>query len=216
MTRSKLAGSRRLRAGILVGILVGASPVGASQAMAQGPAVPPSAAQSGERHTIVVPDGWQMVHQSITGTVDTLSYVPAGQTAERWQDMLTIQVVRSAVGAAALSPDALYDQTQASYEQACDGVKLGGLQSGDSNGYVSAFWVLGCAKVKTAGYGEAAFFRTIQGNSALYMAQWAWRVSPFDVTVGPPLLADQQKEALETLQSFRVCDPARKEHPCTP
>lgn len=185
-------------------------------AQAQTATVPPATVQTGERYSIQVPKGWQLVNRSGNGAVETLSYVPEGQSAERWQDMLTIQAVRTSAGVQALSPERLYAQSQNSYEQACDGVKLGTLQAGQSNGYPSAFWVLGCAKVKAAGYGETAFFRTIQGTSALYMAQWAWRVAPFDKTQGPPLLEDQQKEALTTLQSFQVCDPASPQHPCRP
>lgn len=187
-----------------------------AQTAAASPVVPPAAAQGGERFSIQIPKGWKQASRNASGPIETVSYVPDGQSAERWQDMLTIQMVKTPAGAQALSPDQLYAQSQSSYEQACDGVKLGTLQSGRSNGYPSAFWVLGCSKVKSAGYGETAFFRTIQGTAALYMAQWAWRVAPFDTTQGPPLLEDQQKEALTTLQSFQVCDPASRQHPCQP
>lgn len=200
---------------LALSVFAGGVPAAVAQTAA-APAVPPGAAQGGERFSVQVPKGWKLATRSSNGPIETVSYVPDGQTAERWQDMLTIQVVRSSVGAQALSPDQLYAQSQNSYEQACDGVKLGTLQAGQSNGYRSAFWVLGCAKVKAAGYGETAFFRTIQGGSALYMAQWAWRVAPFDPSQGPPLLEDQQKEALTTLQSFQVCDPADRAHPCQP
>lgn len=210
------AGRVLLRSGLLLLLAVAVPGQASAQAAAASPVVPPAAAQEGERFSLQVPKGWKLVNRASSGPIETVSYVPDGQSAERWQDMLTVQVVRSAAGAQAPSPDQLYAQSQSSYEQACDGVKLGALQRGKSNGYPSAFWVLGCAKVRSAGYGETAFFRTIQGTSGLYMAQWAWRVAPFDTTEGPPLLEDQQKEALTTLQSFQVCDPSNRQHPCQP
>lgn len=213
MRRRWSQGPRMLKAGASAGaVIIGLVLAGVTQA--QVPVLPPSVVPDGERHVAVIPEGWQAVHQSVANGLETRSYVPPGQSAESWQDMLTVQVVRLSSGKPAPAPDQLYAQTRSSYEQACDGVRLGELQNGRSNGYPSAFWVLGCARIKTGGYGEAAFFRIVQGNAALYIVQRAWRLPPFDRTQGPPLPPDQQKQALEILQRFTVCDPSRKEHPC--
>jgi hypothetical protein len=165
----------------------------------------------GERFYLSIPEGWQEVIRTRQQGADVLGYVPAGQTAAQWTDMLTIQVYRDM---AALPAQTFYERSVNSYQRSCAGSKAGDLQTGLSNGYPSAFWVLSCGQNLQQKFGETAFFRLVQGDTALYIVQRSWRTTAFDATTPPPVSAAASQQAIETLKSFGVCDPGLPDHPC--
>lgn len=171
----------------------------------------PSPPTAGERFFLRLPDGWVEAARDRVQGGDLVAYVPAGQNIDRWTEMLTVQMFR---GMTALPASSFYERTRRNYREACDGARAGDLQTGMSNGYTSAFWVLGCGRNRTTGVGETAFFRIIQGEDALYMAQHTWRTRPYGPAEPPPVPPQAQQTALESLQSFGVCDPATAAHPC--
>jgi hypothetical protein len=177
-------------------------PPAAAWAQAPGP--------QGEHFFIALPDGWVEAARTRQQGADVIAYVPKGQTAESWSDMLTLQVFS---GMTALPPRVFYERTTATVTKTCDGPQAGDLQSGLSNGYPSAFWVLGCGRNRLSGRGETSFFRLIQGQTALYMAQRAWRTDDY-TDGGPPIPAAESQAAVGLLTSFGVCDPQADGHPC--
>lgn len=166
----------------------------------------------GERFFIALPEGWTEAARSTQQGANVVAYVPQGQSAEQWADMLTLQVYN---GLTALPARAFYERAIANVQKTCDGPQAGDLQTGLSNGYPSAFWVLGCGRNRATGQGETSFFRLIQGDSALYMAQRTWRTKAY-VQDGPPVAPAQAEQAVELLSSFSVCNPLAEgdAHPC--
>lgn len=200
-------GWRKLGAAALAFFVMwGATP--AAQAQQPNGSPPPQ----GERFFISIPDGWKEVIRTRQQGADVIAYVPKEQNATQWTDMLTIQVFQ---GMNALPAQSFYDRSTASYKKACETVRIGQMQSGASNGYPSAFWVLACGMQLQSGSGETAFFRLIQGNNALYMAQRTWRTVRFDAQSGAsPVTEPASQMALQTLKSFGICDPSTPKNPC--
>lgn len=178
---------------------------------AEGGAPDGSGAMRGERFFLAVPEQWQEVARAREQGSDVVAYVPDGQGAEQWADMLTVQVFH---GMTALPAQSFYERTRTNYRSSCDQIRVGELQTGLSNGYPSAFWVLACTRNRSTGLGETAFFRLIQGDTALYLAQRSWRLQPFALDAGPPLSQGETKRAVGTLKTFGVCNPAVPGHPC--
>lgn len=164
----------------------------------------------GERFLIALPEAWAEVARSRQQGADVIAYVPRGQDAESWTDMLTLQVYS---GMTALPAQAFYERSLANVQKVCDGAQAADMQSGLSNGYPSAFWVLGCGRNRATGVGETSFFRLIQGDGALYMAQRTWRTETY-TEGGPPVTPQETQAAIELLSSFSVCNPQAPDHPC--
>lgn len=200
-------GWRTLGAAVAVAaVCMATAPVQAQQ-QPNGTAPP-----QGERFFISIPDGWKEVVRTRQQGADIIAYVPNEQNATQWTDMLTIQVFQ---GMTALPAQSFYDRSTASYKKACETVRIGQMQSGSSNGYPSAFWVLACGMQQQSGIGETAFFRLVQGNTALYLAQRSWRSPRFDAQSGTsPVTEPASQMALQTLKSFGVCDPSTPKNPC--
>ena len=186
--------------GLLTGLLLMACP-----ALAQDAAVP-----GGERFYIALPTDWVEVARTSQGGADVLAYVPKGQSPDQWTDMLTVQVYS---GMTALPAHTYYERATANIMKTCDGPRAGDMQSGLSNDYPSAFWVLGCGRNQTTGMGETSFFRLIQGDGALYMAQRTWRTRSY-TDGGPPVSDQAAGAAIDLLRSFGVCNPQAPGHAC--
>ncbi len=170
----------------------------------------PQGGPRGERFYIALPVGWVEAARTTQKGADVLAYVPQGQSASDWTDMLTVQIFG---GMAALPAQTYYDRARGNVAKTCDGPRAGVLQSGLSNGYPSAFWVLGCGRNRGTGLGETSFFRIIQGDSALYMAQRTWRTKTY-TDGGPPVADAAAQQAIEVLRSFGVCNPLADGHAC--
>lgn len=167
-------------------------------------------AEARERFFLSVPEGWVQVTTERRGDMEMVEYVPADQEPTAWRDRLTVQVFEGATEVAAAQFQA---NARAGFERACEKVTAGNLQVARSNGYPSAFFVLGCHRHRTQGHGETTFFRLIQGYQALYVVQRAWRTAPYDVQ-GPPIPQAERSAAVHLLQSMSVCFPGEPRHPC--
>lgn len=178
----------------------------AAPALAQAPDT-----GGGERYLLSIPEGWHEVARERTQGAEVLAFTPAEQTAADWTDMLTVQVFH---GMTALPADSFYDRTRRNYQETCADSRAGAMQTGLSNDYPSAFWVLGCGRHEPTGQGETSFFRLIQGDQALYLAQRAWRTAPYGANEPPPVSPAEQQDAVHLLSAFGVCDPTVPGHPC--
>ncbi|MFA7428903.1 MAG: hypothetical protein WCZ23_01970 [Rhodospirillaceae bacterium] len=165
----------------------------------------------GERYYLNVPASWQETARQDVQGAEVVAYVPPGQTVEAWTDMLTVQVFPDMT---ALPASAFYDRTRRNYQEICANARAGTMQTGLSNDYPSAFWVLGCGQHGQTGVGETSFVRLIQGNHALYLVQRTWRTQPYAADQTPPVSPEAQQEAMAVLASFGVCDPTTPGHPC--
>lgn len=167
--------------------------------------------QAGERFFVALPQQWTEVARSRQQGAKVVAYVPQGQTAEAWTDMLSLQVYPEMT---ALPARAFYERSLKNVQDTCDNPQAGALQTGLSNDYPAAFWVLGCGLNRAIGRGETSFFRLIQGDGGLYMAQRTWRTDPYLDGSGPGIPAQAHDQAIELLSSFGVCDPTDPDHPC--
>lgn len=157
------------------------------------------------------PAGWGVVHTDEGEALRVLHMMPEGQQPGDWRDMITVQVLKTTEPPTLA---ALHARAVASYEADCE-QRLGGTpQYGDTNGFETAFWTLGCSRNRRTGHGETAFFKAVRGLEGVYVLQRAWRVAPFDPAAGPGISAEDQRLAVSVLQGATVCIPDSRAHPC--
>jgi len=195
---------RRNRLGAVLGV------GGAVLALMVGPA---GATGPGDTEALrfMPPAGWQSVHQIERGGLMVRHFVPPGQGGDTWTDMITVQVLRTAQPP---SLEDLYGRALGSYRADCADAQGGGLQEGETNGYATGFWVLGCPENARTGRGETAFFKAMLGEQAVYMLQRVWRTDPFAAGTAAEIAPDSRQQALAILKEALVCRPGSAAHPC--
>ncbi|MQX37334.1 hypothetical protein [Roseospira navarrensis] len=157
------------------------------------------------------PPGWVEVFRDDRPRSGVVHLVPPDQSGADWRDMVTVQVLKTPEPPAL---EALHARARARYEAACDAVRGGGLQTGETNGLDTGFWTLACGTNRDSGLGETAFFKAMRGVEGVYLVQRAWRTDPFDPDQGPALTAEQQRAAIDRLATAVVCVPDSAAYPC--
>ncbi|KAA5604659.1 hypothetical protein F1188_14695 [Roseospira marina] len=199
-----------LRAAPWAALLLVALPLlAASGAAAQDTASLPFGGAETLRFT--PPPGWTEVYRDAHPDRRVVHLVPAGQSRTDWQDMVTVQVLKTA---APPTLDALHARAQAQYEQACAAPHGGALQRGETNGLETGFWTLGCGHNTRSDHGETAFFKAVRGLEGIYLVQRIWRTAPFDPASGPGIDRGEQRAAIQLLAKAVVCVPDSHAHPC--
>lgn len=157
------------------------------------------------------PPGWRQVHAVERDGLIVRHLIPPGQGGDDWRDMITVQVLRTA-----LPPPlaGLYARALAGYQAQCPDARGGGLQQGESNGYATGFWVLGCPENTQTGRGETAFFKATLGEQAVYVMQRVWRTAPFEPGTEADIDADSRRQAIDMLKAAQVCLSGSTAHPC--
>ena len=177
---------------------------------AQSP--PPPKPVAAERLVMpLFPAGWNMVTNNQASDVEVVEYVPDGESPNLWREKITLQIFH---GLNSLPLDAIHNRARTSHFDACAVGPIGGtLQMGDSNGYLSAFWTLGCQRNKQSGNGETIYAKAVQGVNTLYVISRMWRTPPFSGE-GPPITAGSIQDGLAFLTTTVICDDGNPAHPC--
>jgi len=161
------------------------------------------------------PADWVEVFRDDQPSMRIVHLVPPGQTRDAWQDIVTVQVLKTATPP---TLETLHARAEERYGAACKDMQGGALQRGETNGLETGFWTLGCGLNSRSGKGEMAFFKAIRGQEGVYLVQRAWRLEPFNPAAGPaagPAIApDAQRAAIEMLTGAIVCVPGDANHPC--
>ncbi|HEY3646199.1 MAG TPA: hypothetical protein VGM16_12745 [Gammaproteobacteria bacterium] len=147
------------------------------------------------------PPGWITADEKYEDDGDIIEYVPQGQTAENWSEMLTFQTFKKAANA---DPAGYLSNMAALAKLHCassnlllkDSVK-------DTNGLRTEIGLLGCAKDSKTGEDETTLFKVISGHQALYVGQMAKRSDPAAPANQPSDAEIQDWETL--LDSFKIC-----------
>lgn len=128
-------------------------------------------------------------------------FVPAAQSVQDWEQMLTVQVFRGA----SVDPATFLQGLGERYLKACPGTQAKGIFTGQANGYVVSMLLLRCPNNPATGQPETTAFRVTKGSDALYSVQHAWRRQVSDA---------EMDTAMHALAAVLVCDNRARAHPC--
>ncbi len=210
---------RKLTLLVGVSLVLAASVASISGAWAQmrqqsRPAQTPEASKGAElteRLLLLPPAGWQEGGTTRGGNAITTHLFPAGQNAEKWNEMLSIQVMGDSRADAREHIQRIIEASRTS----CEASGPSPVTEGHSNGYPVSTLTVTCTKGRQSGLGGLVAVKAIRGAQALYVVQRIWRGQPFERNSAAPVPPEMLKEWSEFLRGVAVCDQAdQQRHPC--
>ena len=174
---------------------------------AQGPV----AGQITEKLLLNPPPGWQSAGTSSTKNSATTHLFPPGQTAEKWNEMLTIQVMGDSQADAREHIQRIVEASRTN----CEASGLSPVTEGLSNGYPVSTMTVTCTKGRNSGLGGLVAVKAIRGAQALYVVERIWRGPAFERNEAAPVSPEMLQEWSAFLRAVAVCDDAdQAHHPC--
>jgi len=173
-------------------------------------AVPAAAALQGENLLVPPLAGWQQAYKAAGNGKNMVEYVPAGETADNWTEMATIEVFLDSGG---YDPAVLEQKVVEGFRLNCEALHVDDLGGGMASKLPAKRWLTYCSKVKGLGVGEITYFEAISGKTNFYLIQRSWRGAPFDIA-SPPITQTKVKEWEQYMNGLAVCDSRDPTRPC--
>ncbi|MFC3531572.1 hypothetical protein ACFOLG_05175 [Vogesella facilis] len=168
------------------------------------PSLPALAQPQSENLLQSLPPGYKIDYQLQQDSLLMTEMVPAAQSAQHWDEMLTTQVFH---GLKVATPQAFRDIMVKQWDFACPGSAYDVVADGRENGYPYALWFLACPNNPATGQPENTWFKTIQGHDSFYVIQKAFKFSPSKAQLLP---------WLHYLRSVQLCDSRLPASRCPP
>lgn len=204
----------RLAAGaaLAAGLMLAGVPIRAQAPPQKPPAAPaaPPTQMGGEELYVPELKGWAVGYDQRRGDTDTVEIVPAGQTIQDWNEMLTVVTFDDPPNK---SPQDVLAERAGEYRQECDDGGAGPVTPGIENGYGTALGSVICTRSKRQGKGEVSLFKVLRGRDRLYIVARSWRGTPFEKG-HLPLTAAQTSEWVAFMNRVAVCDTRDPGRPC--
>jgi hypothetical protein len=150
--------------------------------------------------------GFKPAFQNTQGTSYIQEAVPAGETVERWTQMITLTGAQGYAANPNIAPASFAGSIALGFKRACpesfSTKAVGKLKFGEYEGFGA---LAACGSVRNGGYphSEAALIISIKGASDYYTIQWAER----GPAQGAPAGIDEAKwrERLAKLNPIKIC-----------
>ncbi len=170
---------------------------------AQGAAAPLFRPAAGERLVQPVPAGWVVGHEQRSERGMITELVPAGQSVQRWTEMLTTQRYRGLD----IAPEQFATVSRKAWAGACPGATGETLDAGTDRGRPWALWMQRCPRNSATGTPEVTWFKAIKGRDGLVVVHKAFRFDPSRAQVA---------QWTAYLRGVVLCDPRADGVACTP
>jgi hypothetical protein len=140
-------------------------------------------------------------------------YVPHGQSADQWTQMLELTGTRDLATSAGATPQALLARMAAAFREHCpDTFAIEELGPRRIDGYDGFVTIASCGRVRgKSGYSETAVMLAVKGTKDFYTLQWAERGSGSPHT--PAIDRAYWEKRLEALGPVKLCAPLPGEEP---
>lgn len=166
-----------------------------------------------------IPKGFKSVFENLSknGSFYIHEFVPDGEAAENWTEMLTDTGIKDMASNPKASPQALAFGMADGFKKACPNsfslLNLGAITLGDYDAFVVVA-SCGTAPAPSRPHSESALIMTIKGEKDYYTVQWAERgtASKTPITLDRALWDDRLKK----LQPIKLCPLTPGEKPPYP
>lgn len=155
---------------------------------------------SGENLLIEIPQGYVLGYNQKTDQGEINEFIPEGETAEEWSEMITVQLLP-----AHNSNAKFYAAFEPLAREACKGGSTHVVATVKENEYPVNVFQLACPTNLQTDMGEVTFIKTIEGKDKFYVVQKAWRTDKYDEGV-LPLTREDVVKWTQYLRSVHVCD----------
>ncbi len=136
---------------------------------------PAIAAFVNENLITTAPAGYHVAFQNKGDEGLITEWVPAGETAENWTEMVTVQVFYHLK----MSPEAFMTDLETQWLRSCPGAdRAQPIVNAVENGYPTLVWLLSCPQNPSSGKVEITWFKAVQGTDSFYVVQKAFRFVP--------------------------------------
>lgn len=193
---------------ILLPILLAGAAAGCAPKAAPPPPAPQGNAQKdrmAELLHVPIPQGWVLANRSATPEMILSEYVPAGQTADQWTDMIAVMTIDRR---AAPSLAELVQRLDRRFRSGtgCAVAPIVESPTVRSDGpHPFAVQAVLCGRTERRGMGEYMAHRVIEGRDAYYDVQRSRRLPPA-ATADLPVTPEMRDEAIALLKAVTVCD----------
>jgi len=200
---------------LLVGLCMAfAAPGAQAQMREQGrpaQAQPPTSGELTERLLLLPPAGWQEGGTTRARNAITTHLFPPGQNSEKWNEMLSIQVMGDSSADAREHIQRIVEASRTN----CEASGPSPVTEGTANGYPVSTLTVTCTKGRQTGLGGLVAVKAIRGAQALYVIERIWRGQPFERNSTAPVPPEMLREWSDFLRGVAVCDQADPaKHPC--
>lgn len=211
-TRSPAGRRRRM----LLPILLAGAAAGCAPKTESPPPSPPGTAQKdrmAEMLHVPIPARWVLANRGATPEMILSEYVPAGQTMDRWTDMIAVMTInRRAAPSLAVLAQRLDQRFRSG--AGCAVAPIVEPPTVRSDGpYPYAVQAVLCGRTERWGKGEYMVHRVIEGRDAYYDVQRSWRL-PSAASADLPVTPEMRAEAVGLLQAVGVCDNRLPDRKC--
>jgi hypothetical protein len=164
-----------------------------------------------ERLLLLPPPGWQEGGTTRGSNAITTHLFPPGQNAEKWSEMLSVQVMGDSKADAREHIQRIIEASRTN----CEASGPSPVTEGTANGYSVSTMTVTCTKGRQSGLGGLVAVKAIRGAQALYVVQRIWRGQPFERNSTAPIPPEMLQEWAAFLRGVAVCDQADPvKHPC--
>ena len=167
-----------------------------------GGAAPAWAQLTDENLLVAMPQGFSVVMNESRNGLNMQEWVPAGETAQNWTEMVTVQIF---LKRAEIDPRQFLGLMENQWAGACKGSTASPVTVGEVNGYAAATILLRCPLLAQTGKPETTMFRAIKGNDSFYLVQRAVRSVPDEARL---------RQIRQYLEAVSLCDTRRSAHAC--
>jgi hypothetical protein len=153
-----------------------------------------------------LPSTFRTAHEERNAQGYIREAVLAGETAQRWTQMITVTGHKDAAANSGASPRAFVENIAGAFQKACPATFVAHLVAeGKLGGHDAVMALTGCGNVTAGGEArsEIALIIGIKGATDLYSLQWAERGPP--MTAAPQLDLVAWKTRADALQPIRLC-----------
>jgi hypothetical protein len=180
------------------------------------PPSPPGTAQKdrmAEMLHVPIPPGWVLADRSATQGMILSEYVPAGQTMDRWTEMIAVMTIdRRAAPSLAVLAQRLDQRFRSG--AGCAVTPIVEPPTVRSEGpYPYAVQAVLCGRTERWGQGEYMVHRVIEGRDAYYDVQRSRRLPPA-ASADLPVTPEMRAEAVGLLKAVGVCDNRLPDRKC--
>lgn len=165
-----------------------------------------SAAAAEERLIAEAPQRWELVTRDISRLAKRFEFVPPGETAENWHEMISIQVL---LGRSDISPKAAATEFRDQWEEVCRRFRGTEPDLFWDKDYLAARVLVECRDPEPGRAVllplEARMLKAIQGRDSFYVVQRAWRDARDGL--GNPWFSPDTRRAWEDyMMEIELCD----------
>jgi hypothetical protein len=171
----------------------------------------PAQPQGRERLLRAIPEGWQAKGTQKSPKGATTMVFPPGQGADRWSEMVIVQVVEDPQAA----PDAYVAQVVEASRNSCEAIGPSPVTEKSVNGYPTAALTVSCTKGRHSGMGGLVMVMAIRGREALYVVERLWQGAAFARNEAVPIPQETLKDWGAYTKSVYLCDIGDTRHPCS-